>query len=266
MNTKEEHLDVLLTSPGTRVPIPVWIRPYSPKTVAGDEVRRLPSLPDLTVVEADGPGAVLRRGGFLSSLAAQHSRTPSPSMILFVFKAGRLELDAKKLSDVLVFFRRLTDVEFARGAEQAAFAFQQVVAKLVLLRSRADRADGGADALGELAGVIAATSDLRAGSGRLSAQRVAASFGLSVSELAKQLGRSRQALSKTDDAKSIQEGLAPFARIARLLAVLSGKDFRAWLHLPNGQLDGRAPSAVIRDGGVQPVAELAEDMLSGSPA
>ena len=120
--------------------------------------------------------------------------------------------------------------------------------------------------LGKLARVISATSDLRAGSGRLSAKRIAAAFGLSVAELAKQLGRSRQAVSKTDDAESIQEGLAPFARVARLRAVLAGEDFRAWLHLPNEQLDGRSPSAVIREGGVEAVAELAEDMLSGSPA
>ncbi len=259
-----EHLDVLLTSPSARVPIPLWIRPYSPKTVAGDDVRTLRRLPELTVVKAEGPGAVLRRAGFLSSLATQHSRTPGPSMILFVFKAGRPRLDAQKLSDVLVFFQRFTDVEFARGAEQAAFALQQASAKLFLSRTRAARGSTGADPLGKLAGVISATSNLRAESGRLSARNVAASFGLSVAELAKQLGRSRQAVSKTDDAESIQEGLARFARVARLRAVLSTKDFRAWLHLPNEELDGRSPYAVIRDGGVETIAELAEDMLSGS--
>ncbi len=123
----------------------------------------------------------------------------------------------------------------------------------------------GSDPLGNLASVIAATSGLRAESGRLSAQRIAASFGLSVAELAKLLGKSRQAVSKTADAESIQEGLAPFARIARLRAVLSDEDFRAWLHLPNELLDGHSPSTVIRDGKAGVVADLAEDMLSGSP-
>ncbi|HEX9731754.1 MAG TPA: hypothetical protein VGG06_07165 [Thermoanaerobaculia bacterium] len=41
---------------------------------------------------------------------------------------------------------------------------------------------------------------------------------------------------------------------------------RAWLRTPNELLDGRSPWAVIRDGNVESVAELAEDMLSGSPA
>ncbi len=61
------------------------------------------------------------------------------------------------------------------------------------------------------------------------------------------------------------DGLAPFARIVRLRTVLSGEDLQAWLHLPNELLDGRSPWAVIRSGKVDAVAELAEDMLSGSP-
>jgi uncharacterized protein (DUF2384 family) len=48
--------------------------------------------------------------------------------------------------------------------------------------------------------------------------------------------------------------------------VLSDEDLRAWLRTPNELLDGRSPWAVIRDGNVESVAELAEDMLSGSPA
>ncbi len=266
MHATERHPDILLTSPRSRVPVPLWIRPYSPKTVAGDDVGRLRSLPQLTVVEAEGPGAVLRREGFLSTLAKQHSRTPGPSMILFVFKTGKLALDVKVLSDVLAFFQRYTDVEFARGADQAAFAMQQVLAKLLLSRSRAARTETRPDPLANAAREISATSDLRATSGRLSARKVAKAFGLSVAELAKLLGRSRQAVSKTDDAESIQPGLAPFARSARLRTVLSSEDFRAWLHLPNEQLEGRSPSAMIREGGVETVAELAEDMLSGSPA
>ncbi len=257
--------DLLLTGPGARIPIPAWMRPYSPRTVAGDDVGSLRQLPELTVVETEEPGTVLRYAGFLSSLATRHSRTPGPSKILFVFKAKRAKVDAKKLSDVLVYFRRVTDVEFARGAEQAVFALQEALAKLLVLKSRAARTES-PDPLGDLASVIAATSGLRAESGRLSAQKVAASFGLSVAELAKLLGKSRQAVSKTADAESIQEGLAPFARIARLRTVLSGEDFRAWLHLPNELLDGHSPSAVIRDGRVGVVADLAEDMLSGNPA
>ena len=73
-------------------------------------------------------------------------------------------------------------------------------------------------------------------------------------------------LPNSEYAESIQEDLASFARIARLRAVLSAEGLRAWLHLPNDLLDGHSPRAVIRGGGVETVAELAEDMLSGSPA
>lgn len=263
MNT--EPLSVLLTRPGSRVPVPGWMRPYSPKAVAGDDVGSLRRLPEVTVVEAKGPTAVLQRPGFLSSLAAKHSTTPGPSKILFVFEVKKSPVDVKKLSDVLLYFSRITDVEFARGVDQALFALQGAFAKIVVSRSRAGRAGSATDPLGELASVIAATSTLRAESGRISAKKVAAAFGLSLAELASLLGRSRQAVSKTHDAESLQEGLAPFGRVARLRTVLSDDDFRAWLHMPNEQLDGRSPWAVIRSGSVEAVAELAEDMLSGSP-
>ncbi|MCP4592990.1 MAG: hypothetical protein GY842_19830 [bacterium] len=223
-------------------------------------------LPELTVVEADEPSTVLERAGFLNSLAAQHSKTPGPSKILFVFKAKKSTIDAKNLSEVLVFFSRFADVDFARGADQAAFALQEALAKLLVLRTRSARAGLTPDPLGNLASVIAETAGLRAKSGRLSAQKVAAAFGSSVAGLAKLLGRSRQAVSKSPDAESIQVDLAPFTRIARLRTVLSDDDFRAWLNLPNEYLDARSPWAVIRSGNVEAVAELAEDMLSGSPA
>ena len=69
-------------------------------------------------------------------------------------------------------------------------------------------------------GVIDATSDLRAKSGRLSATLVAEAFGISVAEVARSLGQSRQAVTKTSDSKSLQKDLQPFERIARLRSVL----------------------------------------------
>src|SRR5258708_6832789 len=50
--------------------------------------------------------------------------------------------------------------------------------------------------------VVEATEDLRVANGNLSAAAVAAVFGVSLSQLAGWLGRSRQALSKTPDADS----------------------------------------------------------------
>lgn len=257
---------VLITRPDSPATIPVWIRPYAPQKVTGAGVGRLPELPDLTVVQAKGPSAVLKRRGFLRSLAGKHAQSPAGSKILFVFQATTGTPDAKKLLDVLRFFGRPSDLEFARGAEQAAFACAEALAKVLASRLRSGQVSPGSDPLGELSSVITATAPLRSESGRLSAQRVADLFGLSVAELARLLGRSRQAVSKTDDARSLQEGLASFARVARLRVVLSEEDFRAWLNLPNEQLDGRSPLALIHDGAVEVVADLAEDMLAGSPS
>jgi len=36
--------------------------------------------------------------------------------------------------------------------------------------------------------------------------------------------------------------------------------------MPNEEFDGRAPLEVIRGGQVEAIADLAEDMLTGSPA
>jgi hypothetical protein len=124
----------------------------------------------------------------------------------------------------------------------------------------------GDDLLGRLKSTIAATADLRAASGRLSARRVAEAFGLTLAQLAAAIGKARQTVWKTDDAEALQPRLFPFERIARLRAGLSESDFRSWLNMPNEQLDERTPIDVVRSGKAEVVADLAEDMLTGSPS
>ena len=121
------------------------------------------------------------------------------------------------------------------------------------------------DPLGRLKSVIAATADLRATSGRLSARRVAEAFGLTLAQLAAAIGKARQTVWKTDDAEALQPRLFAFERTARLRTVLPESDFRSWLNMPNEQLDDRTPIELIRNGEADTVAELAEDMLTGSP-
>jgi len=123
----------------------------------------------------------------------------------------------------------------------------------------------GDDPLGRLKSTIAATAHLRAASGRLSARRVAEAFGLTLAQLAAAIGKARQTVWKTDDAEALQPRLFAFERIARLRTVLSETDFRSWLNMPNEQLDERTPIEVVRSGKAEVVADLAEDMLSGSP-
>src|ERR1700761_9385797 len=69
--------------------------------------------------------------------------------------------------------------------------------------------------LDEIKQVVDATNDLRLPNGNLSATAVATAFGISPSQLAGWLGRSRQALNKTPDADSLQDELAFFERVAR---------------------------------------------------
>src|SRR5204862_6305934 len=121
------------------------------------------------------------------------------------------------------------------------------------------------DPLARWQSVIAATSDLRAPSGRLSARLVAKAFGVATAEIARWVGVSRQALSKTDDAPSIQSALQPFERVARLRARLSRKDFLTWLEMPSEALGGPKPIEAIRSGRVGALANWVETMLVGNP-
>jgi len=256
---------VLLTGPGAKARVPPWIRGrFSPKVATARQIRRLPRLPQLTVVRASEPESVLAESGFLSLLADRLHDTPVPAKVLFVFDTSRRRTDPRTLLRVLKYFDRAEAVEFARGAEQATLALDSALAKI--WADLPDQAPAqAADPLGRLKRVIAATADLRSESGRLSARRVAEAMGLPISQLAAAIGKSRQTLWKTDDAEALQKPLRPFERIARLRAVLSDRDFRSWLNMANDQLDGRTPIDVIRGGQVSVVADLAEDMLSGSP-
>lgn len=113
--------------------------------------------------------------------------------------------------------------------------------------------------------VIDATADLHGPSGRLSATAVADVFGVSQSKLAEWLGRTRQAVSKTPEAESLQKALAFYERTARLRCMVPGEDFKKWLRVPNQQLDQSKPLDLLAKGEGQVVADLVDDMLTGSP-
>src|SRR5689334_11264746 len=84
--------------------------------------------------------------------------------------------------------------------------------------------------LDQLKQVVESTQDLRVPSGNISAENVAKVYGVSVSELATWLGKSRQTVTKTPDADSLQPALSFFERVARLrIALKTESDFRKWL-------------------------------------
>lgn len=268
MSATTLHPEVLFTRPGADVHAPRWMRHLSPKTATLRQVQVLDDLPEVTVVELAAPETAVEERALLKVIGDRHQNTKGPSKVVLVFRQAKPQPKAQHLRRLLSHFERAVDVEFAVGAKEAALAIEGAYAKILVDRDNAQappRPVHSSDPLGEVRSVLAATADLRTGSGRLSAQRVAGVFDVSSAELAKLLGRSRQAVSKTDDAESIQRGLLPFARVARLRAVLSEAEFRSWLNLPNDQLGGRSPRAAIREGQVEAVADLADDMLTGNP-
>lgn len=103
-------------------------------------------------------------------------------------------------------------------------------------------------------------------SGQLSPRKVASAFDLSVGELAALIRKKEHSRSTAQDAGSVQSALEPFEHVARLRLVLKGGDFVSWLRKANDELDGRTPRELILEGKIALVAELVEDMLTGSPS
>jgi hypothetical protein len=114
--------------------------------------------------------------------------------------------------------------------------------------------------------VVKSTADLRESNGNLSAARVAKVFGVSLSRLAEWLGRTKQAVSKTPDADSLQEPLGYFERVARLRMITHGDaEFRKWLRAPHESLDNAPPLELLARREWQPLADYVEDILTGNP-
>jgi hypothetical protein len=265
-----EYPSTIVTTPTGETTIPAPLRRYRPRLARASEIKGLRRLPELTVVWTKEIDALLSQRTFLRTLAERLTVTPEPSKIVFLFQTKRRTASeqetAQKLVELFGYFTRPVDLEVAQGIQAGEDAFNEAVAKIVATRHLSAEKTERADHLSELKKVIEATDDLRAKSGKLSANNVASVFGLSVAELAALVGRTRQTVSKTPDADSLQLLLQPFERVARVRGVLSQSDFRKWLHLANEELDGQTPFEVIRKGKIALVADLVEDMLTGSPS
>jgi uncharacterized protein (DUF2384 family) len=114
--------------------------------------------------------------------------------------------------------------------------------------------------------VACATKDLRGPNGNLSADLIAKLYGISLSQLADWLSRTKQAVSKTPAADSLQEPLSYFERVARLRLVTDNDaDFRKWLRMPHDLLGNRRPLDLMAKGEWQAMADYVDDALSGAP-
>jgi len=120
--------------------------------------------------------------------------------------------------------------------------------------------------LDQVRAVMQSTADLREANGNLSAMRVAKAYGVSLSQLAGWLGRTKSGVSKTPDADSLQDALAYFERVARLrMAMRSDGEFQRWLRTPHELLDNKSPLELMAKGKRQALADYVDDMLTGAP-
>jgi hypothetical protein len=163
----------------------------------------------------------------------------------------------------------LVDVTFAQSNFDVATQLNIISFKMDLIPDKAVLNPGSTmprpSPIDNVKSIIDATADLRVANGKLSAAAIAREFNLSINQLATWLGRTRQALSKTPDADSLQNKLSFFERVARLRAVVSKEDFLKWLRMPNPQLNHLAPLDLLAKGRGQILADLVDDMLTGAP-
>jgi hypothetical protein len=108
---------------------------------------------------------------------------------------------------------------------------------------------------------------LRNESGRLDANLVTDLFDLTMTDVAANVGISRQALSKTPDTLSVQGALHQFERLASSILAVTGseKGLKIWLNTPNHRFDQHSPLEVIKLGKVQMLADWVDDARLGSP-
>jgi len=84
--------------------------------------------------------------------------------------------------------------------------------------------------------------------------------------LAGWLGRTKQAVTKTPDADSLQNALSYFEHVARLrLVTKRDAEFRKWLRTPRASLENASPLEVLAKGEWQAVADYVDDILTGTP-
>ncbi|MBX9877422.1 MAG: response regulator [Candidatus Obscuribacterales bacterium] len=104
-------------------------------------------------------------------------------------------------------------------------------------------------------------------SGRLDAELISKTFGITMADIARCIGKTPQAIHKTPDSQSIQSGLFHFERIASGITRATGsvKSLRSWLNTPNPHFDKTCPVEFLQKGKLELLADIVEDALLGQP-
>jgi hypothetical protein len=195
----------------------------------------------------------------LDALAGLQSQAAHPSLI-FISGEATANSHREAVERVFSTFPRPENVEVDFSGSPDVLA---ALAKFKVLRQAYGAHRAAAAAAPPLK---VPNTDLRAESGNLSADRISDLFGISLTNLATWIGRKKAAVSKTPDADSIQEGLQPFAGVARIRDVLPAEGFKAWLRTESPLLEGKTPLHWIEQGKVREVAEFVDDALTGQPS
>jgi hypothetical protein len=228
--------------------------------------------PDITIVQLNDETRPAEVKTIIPRLAQLQAKSGQGSYVMFALRRmARLALAKakarqKRIDDILnEIYKRLKEFPNPERVDVSVEG-SELKAKLNLIEAKIETAPPRTSPLDRIKEVAESAQDLRAPSGNISAERVATLYGVSVSQLAAWLGRSRQAVTKTPDADSLQPGLSFFERVARLRLVLKNDAaFRKWLRTPQKSLHEASPLALMAKGQGQVITDLVEDMLTGAP-
>lgn len=241
--------------------IPAWARSLDATRSTIDDLCHGVRLPTISVLQSSRPKQIIVARELVNPLFHNLlERSNRSARLILGFQRSKPE-DLLILGSVLREFPGLGDrVEFAPAADDLEAAYFEAMTKVEASRLKSDP-------LGTVKSVIKASQSLRADNGRLDAKNIAKVFGMSTSELARQIGSSRQRVIKTPDSLALQSKLGDYERIARLRIELSDVEFKIWLNTPNEHLeDGDKPIGYLKEGASAPLAAFVENMMTGAPS
>lgn len=242
--------------------IPRWARGFNTRRNTVAEISKADELPGIIVIKAPNPKIHGQQQRHIHNFIERLEQSKQAFKLVLSFTSKR-SADVEDMVEVLRLFPPdlCANIEISSKLDSLEESINEALAKYFLFDL-----ESGSDRLANAKNVVKAVRPLLASSGRLSAKAVATEFGIPVAQLAKQIGVSRQTLSKTPDSPRIQMLLRPYERIFRLRSIFSKSDFLAWLERPNRELDDSSPMEVIKASHADIVADLVEDMLLGTPA
>ncbi|MBY0548047.1 MAG: hypothetical protein K2W95_12200 [Candidatus Obscuribacterales bacterium] len=105
--------------------------------------------------------------------------------------------------------------------------------------------------------------------GRLDAEKIAVTFGIALSDIARAVNKSYSTVHKTPDSAALQNALYPFERIAAAIKTITGGELepglKIWLNAPNKAFPKDLPVELIKQGHASMLADMLEDVLLGQP-